>query len=731
MSVLLEPLAARCLAIVLAVTTVLSVAVLAVVASRNPLRRERSAEIGIVAGALAFVLVLVPVPGPVGQWTAALQTQEAVEERSSLPFENPPVDLRFVLPEGGPIVVDDVYRDRLKPASPTPSHPTRSWVLNPATETADSKTGEVQSSLVVATVFLCGAIAMLAYLVFSAVALIRLARRASPPPHWLQAMLPENCEASLLLCRESARPFCFGFLRARIVVPSRLVRRRNAQLLRCVVQHELAHIQLGHHRWRQVVAACSPLLFAHPLYWWLARSQREAVELLADDHAAVRTGKRAYVEQLVSLVQQLRPTRPSTSAFLPLSVLGAPETASGPFYERMRMLLTRPDRLQSRLTHLQSASHGLLSAAVLVATTLAFGCPVTAQNPTPSPTETTNKFADKPGQPAGLDRHPAGPARRAPSQAKEPAATFHVYEPVYDHNGRRLYTVSQREVDSDGRVIRELDAQGRVVNEVRGDVPFDSSRSCVDAQNPASGSDPHQFEIVEQVVDDSGKLLAIYTTTSGARQRCGGHFEVTDRVLDAQGRLQREVRTFDKAHYFLYRISEAGRALGGEWPEIVDEVYDAQGRLLHTVLIRETDPSGGRVIVEQRIPTGRELTAHHGFTEQIREHSVLIFDGTGRESADFMLLEVVRAENVSEAVFDAQGQVRHRITQRGFNEDGNVIYEVWERPTHEASGGGHEGVPESENQLWDDVLNWPEIRDERSEPGHKNSIIQTAFRRVI
>ena len=50
-----------------------------------------------------------------------------------------------------------------------------------------------------------------------------------------------------------------------------------------------------------------PLLFFHPLYWWLRAEVRMAAELVADDWAAGQTGKEVYVAELVALARGSEP----------------------------------------------------------------------------------------------------------------------------------------------------------------------------------------------------------------------------------------------------------------------------------------------------------------------------------------------------------------------------------------------------------------------------------------
>lgn len=376
MNSILAILGERGPAIAIATTAVLGMAALVVILSRNPLHRERTAAIGIASAAVAFVLMLVPLPGPVGQLASLLDVknspiESAHDSASTSPwkFDAQPNFAGEEL-ESGAIAT--------APISYQPA-PVISGAATMQPPLLKSKTEPKTTAPGWARLLLIGFGFMLLYFVFSTLALTRLAANAAPIPNWLRALLPKNNRAKLLLCRRSPRPFCFGFKNARVVLPAHLAKPKNQELLRTVVQHELAHVDLGHPRWRQVIAVCSLLLFPHPLFWWLARQQREAAELLADDQAAAFIGKTSYVKQLIALVEQLRPKHQRHSLSGSLAVLSAPQLADGPFYLRMKSLLMRPTTLHTNFSRTQTTLRGAACLALLLAVTLAFGRPVVAQ----------------------------------------------------------------------------------------------------------------------------------------------------------------------------------------------------------------------------------------------------------------------------------------------------------------------------------------------------------------
>ncbi|KAA3605557.1 MAG: hypothetical protein DWQ01_19770 [Planctomycetota bacterium] len=364
MNPLFDLLVRQGIAVAFAVTAMLGLGALIAMLSRNPLHRERAAEFGIIGAALAFLLVLLPLPGPVGQWSAWFTVQP--------PVSKPVPIVELDMPDHGADLAETWPAAALASLSTEVDR----WA-SPGVSISEPR----RPSRILAIAFLTMALVVALYLLACAIFLARLRNRAARLPAWLESALPKRNNTQILQCGSSLRPMCFGTRQAYVILPKGLIQTQNTPVLRSVVEHEFAHLELGHLRWRQLMAACSVLLFAHPLYWWLARVQRSAAELLADDRAASRVGKARYVEQLISMAEQLRFAGGWTrsSKYLPLSALAAPEDHDGLFYQRMRTLLMRPDFLRTRLSLFQIVTHGFLSAAALACVTFAVGRPASAQ----------------------------------------------------------------------------------------------------------------------------------------------------------------------------------------------------------------------------------------------------------------------------------------------------------------------------------------------------------------
>ena len=82
-----------------------------------------------------------------------------------------------------------------------------------------------------------------------------------------------------------------------------------------------------------------PVLFAHPVYWWLRRRTREDQELLAD--AAAADGRVDYAEALLAWARQT-PDRPRLAAAGSLALWERPSQLK----RRIVMLLDRDFRVE-------------------------------------------------------------------------------------------------------------------------------------------------------------------------------------------------------------------------------------------------------------------------------------------------------------------------------------------------------------------------------------------------
>jgi beta-lactamase regulating signal transducer with metallopeptidase domain len=253
----------------------------------------------------------------------------------------------------------------------------------------------------IATFYLGGAAVCVLWLVCGRVRLARIRQTARRPPKWLADMFAGLADEAgvrplLLVSRGCRRPMSWGTWRPTIVLPVGLTRRRHREQLRMVLLHELAHV-VRRDGWGNVLVCLAlPLLYPHPLFLWLRAQLRMAAELLADDWAAQRGGKLAYVEQLVSLAR----SSGGSPTLLPAAGAVTLYSSSSQFYRRMQMLIARPCPLSVvptarwRFSSLAAAALVTAAAASLAGVRPASGQQPPAQNPVAaSPPEDPTKAA--------------------------------------------------------------------------------------------------------------------------------------------------------------------------------------------------------------------------------------------------------------------------------------------------------------------------------------------------
>jgi len=210
--------------------------------------------------------------------------------------------------------------------------------------------------------FLAGASLCLLWMLAGHVVLLRIRQTAEAPPEWLAKQYRSLAKQSgiappqLIVSRWCARPLTWGVLWPVVVLPQSLCRQENKSQLETILLHELGHIAQQDAQGNLLFCAALPILYAHPLYWWLRRESQLAAELVADDWAAWQTGKETYVEELVALA------RCTGKSAIPL--VGVTGLFSSPslFYRRMQMLLAREKPLSTKSSlpwRLASLSAGL------------------------------------------------------------------------------------------------------------------------------------------------------------------------------------------------------------------------------------------------------------------------------------------------------------------------------------------------------------------------------------
>ncbi|HVV99305.1 MAG TPA: M56 family metallopeptidase [Planctomycetaceae bacterium] len=307
---------------------------------RSPAHRQRTGELTILALLAWLLLAGLPLPRFLPQWhwpkaaaypqtSREFTTQSAPRLETSVVELDPSEELEALaaLVEARDQRTTD-SETRLPTAEPA-------TVLDAAPEPREHHPSLTAS---MAWVYCAGVLFCLLWLVAGALRLWWILFTAHRPPTWLASLyeslgLPAS-KARLLITRYDIRPLSCGLMRSVILLPRKLVRRRKAELLRMILLHELAHVERRDGWGHALLCFALPLLYGHPLYWWLRRQYRMAAELLADSWAAYQVGTLPYVEQLISLAGTLSPHAVPNAA---LAVFSSPSQ----FFRRMEMLMQR------------------------------------------------------------------------------------------------------------------------------------------------------------------------------------------------------------------------------------------------------------------------------------------------------------------------------------------------------------------------------------------------------
>lgn len=404
-------------------TVLLAVGCGAMLLVRSPVHRQRISELTIV-GVLGWcLLALVPLPRllPEQAWGAKLSATKTSEIVAGiLKVETADESSVFMpaplseIPQSGLVLLPEVQdpQVRFPEAASTELPPdtdsqiavesnlpaTTSLLPSPSEEIARQATSSplpVSSPTspiwqldltkllgLVTGAYLAGASLCLLWILAGYLLLWRIHRESNTPPDWLirhfrllarQSGIPQP---RLIVSQLCTRPITWGVLWPVIVLPQSLCRPENKSQLTTILLHELGHIAQQDAQGNLLFCAALPLLYAHPLYWWLRRESQLAAELVADDWAAWQTGKETYVEELVALAKC------TGKSSLPLVGVTGLFSSPSQFYRRMHMLLAREKPLSTRTSlPWRLASLSALAGAVALAASLAGVRPAIGQAP--------------------------------------------------------------------------------------------------------------------------------------------------------------------------------------------------------------------------------------------------------------------------------------------------------------------------------------------------------------
>lgn len=400
-----NPALAWCLRTLLGGGLLLLLAYLVLGRISQPARRQRFAEIALVAALLvaafglapAWVLLPLPVQSVPAPVTQAPEAQTIPAEPPELPDEGPAMAWFIPAEEA----IDD------QPVGAVASDPV------PAPTAVPSVWQPMHLLHWLPVVYAVGSTLMLMRWLLGYLALRRLLRWASKAPAEvceLCADLASRAAGVRLLASNRVRvPFSFGALRPTIVVPDELCQPQHSQMLRWVLAHELAHLE-RRDTWDSLLFGLGQVFFfCLPWFWWLRRQVRLCQEYVADAAAAAVSGSpEDYAQFLVGW---------STAPRLPAGVTGVSGHTSD-LFRRIAMLLQSPVSVERRCPRRWSltATAGMLGLAVLLAGVGLRARTVSADEPRkPVPTKDGPKPEPRKTEPRNDDQPPE-PRKAVPKQ---------------------------------------------------------------------------------------------------------------------------------------------------------------------------------------------------------------------------------------------------------------------------------------------------------------------------
>lgn len=349
--------------VLLGITLVLALFAAWVWLTRATAGKRQLAGLGLVAAAVYLALAVVPLPRL--QWLAGdvsvSRAGAGVTAPSIAPFAAPSMAPPATEP------MDPVATN----ARPLPA-PGPITAAVPGSASVSSIDLDLDVATAAAWTLVVGGALVGLHLMIGWLRLRRIlaASRAAPDALRVAAALPDGVR--LRVSTALLQPFCCGLLRGCIVVPAPLAEPSSQSTF--VVRHEAAHLRAGDTRWRALAALLRPLLFWHPLYWWLQSQLRFTGELLADD-AAAAGAVGDYVRCMVTLASQPAPRVTGTMAafvFVRRSEL----------YRRLQMMLQRDVRLSPSTPSWRRLFHGVSAAAIVAIGAAFFGAErAVAQDP--------------------------------------------------------------------------------------------------------------------------------------------------------------------------------------------------------------------------------------------------------------------------------------------------------------------------------------------------------------
>ncbi|MEZ6037283.1 MAG: M56 family metallopeptidase [Planctomycetota bacterium] len=338
--------------------------------SRSSTTRHRLAGASMLAIGGYLLIALLPLPrltslrfdaGPTSVVTPSADAAMPLEQPVLAPL--PPPAMTVLIPVAAP-----QEQAAIEPSTATELAATEAT----ATSASDPVNWLALAAITIAATF--SALLLLGWL-----RLRHILRRSRPAERTTAELIELPKGTRVRIADRPLPPFCCGLLRPTIVLPPHLS--QPSDETRFVLLHERAHLRAGDVRRRALAACLRPLLFWHPLFWWLTRQLRFHGELLADREAAGQSVG-DYVRCMVGLVDRT-----------PIPALAVPTgpTVATVFHRRseltrrLEMMLQRPDAQERALSPRHRRLGGLFAAAAVTLCAATFGV---AQEPTQEPEPT-------------------------------------------------------------------------------------------------------------------------------------------------------------------------------------------------------------------------------------------------------------------------------------------------------------------------------------------------------
>ena len=314
--------------------------------------KQRAAEITVLITAIWVLLSVIPLPRIARPMPTAWATANETEDATGL--------LTSETATNGTEPTADAPRIMLQPNQPLIDRD------EPQAQTAIALTWRQVAWRAYALVGGC----LLAWIVGAHLAMTVVCLRSRDAPPWIHEVydsIKKRTRSRLVISKRNIRPMSFGVVRPIIMLPNSLDDESKSRTLRHVLLHEQVHIERRDAVGNTILLLSLPLLWCHPLYWYLRFTIDFSRELIADDAAANQTDKLTYITDLTDLLCRSRAN--ASAATGAIGVIGFRH----PFTRRMSSLLERTEPLPVRIGLRKSLLMHAAAACVLAIATAGFG----------------------------------------------------------------------------------------------------------------------------------------------------------------------------------------------------------------------------------------------------------------------------------------------------------------------------------------------------------------------